>query len=214
MKLEPFNRQVQVFLGDLTSPKARSARLAQVAREGIADIRTQNRGATGSDPDPTVFVDGRKGGALESVKPDGRIVAEFDVVVSVLEWIGEALLLESPRLTGRYQRSHELRADGRLVDPVGTIPSATRYEFTNIVPYARKIEPGASVRDTRRLRGKRRQMATTAPGQSAQSPDGVYAAVSAVAATRFGNIAKIRYRLDRFNQATGYSHPSIEVEPR
>lgn len=220
MKIEPFSRQVQVFLKDLKSPQARSARLAQVAEEGIAEIRAANAAAVGgSGAEPQVTVDGRLGAPLASVRPDGVIVAEFDVLRTVLEWIGEQLLLESPRLTGKYQRSHVMLADGDEVPLDGTIPPAGIYRFVNMQPYARKIEPRTYTtrrRDRSGPIGTRRKWATThrtGEGQSPQAPDGVYAVVAAVAAKRYGNIAKIEYRTNWFDETTKLSHPSIVVIP-
>lgn len=219
MKLEPFNRQINVFLKDLRDPRKKSERLATVAREGIAEIRQQNSAAIGRDAPPQVFVDGREGAPLESVRPDGVIVANFNPLRAVLEWIGEQLLLESPRLTGRYQRSHIMLADGVEVPMDGTIPQAEIYRFLNTQPYARKMEPRTTTisrRDRSGPIGTRRRWSKTfrtGAGQSPQAPDGVYAAISAVAATRFGNIARIEYRTNWFDETTKLSHPSIVVIP-
>ena len=169
-KLSPFSRAIEVFVSDLKDPKAKSARLAKFAEEGIADIRKHNRTVTGSDSPYEVTVDGRRGAPLASVKPDGVIVAEFDLVQEVLEWIGEQLLFDSPYLTGRYQRSHRLFADNAEVTP-GNIPEATEYAFVNLQPYARKIERG----------------------QSDQAPEGIYEAIAVTANKRFGNLARIRF---------------------
>ena len=169
-RVSPFIQQIEVFVSDLTDPKARSARLAQFAEDGIREIREQNRAAPGSDSPYEVTVDGRRGAPLASVKPDGVIVAEFDLVQEVLEWIGEQLLFESPVLTGRYQRSHRLFADNAEVTP-GIIPEASEYAFVNLQPYARKIERGLSH----------------------QAPEGVYEAIAVTAQKRFGNVARVRF---------------------
>ncbi|MBB3937676.1 hypothetical protein [Aureimonas phyllosphaerae] len=216
MKLAAFNRQVAVFTSDLKSPAARSARLAQVAEEGIADIRQSNRALTGADPMPRVYVDGREGAPLTSVRPDGVIVANFDPVRGALEWIGEQLVLESPRLTGKYQRSHVLEIDGVAWDAIGPMPDGERYVFRNTQPYARKIEPRERTIAERAFFGDRRKFRKhkkTDVGQSYQAPDGVYAAVAAVAQTRFGEVAKILYTLNNYDAVTGYSHPAIIVWP-
>lgn len=197
MKIEPFTRSVQVFLKDIQSPQARSARLAKVASEGIAEIRKTNAAAlNGRDVPPKVSVDGRQGAPLESVRPDGVIVANFDPLRSVLEWIGEALVVESPVRSGRYARSHVLLVDRVEFDPDGEIPSGDLYRFVNRQPYASQVEPSGS-----------------APGQSPQAADGVYQVVAAVAGKRFGNIARVSYSTKFFDPATRYMHPSIVVRP-
>lgn len=171
MKLQAFSRQVDVFLADLKSPKARSERLAKVAAEGIADIRKKNKAAAGVDPEPTIYVDGAKGAALASVKPDGRIVADFNPVLSAVEWIAEQVVLASPVLTGRYARSHMLFVDGVEHDTSTPMADGEEYIFLNVQPYARKIERG----------------------QSDQAPDGVFQAIAAVARKRFSNMAIVRF---------------------
>lgn len=219
MKIEAFTRQVEVFVKDLKSPEARSARLARFAEEGIAEIRQSNKAVTGSNVPPRVSVDGREGAPLKSVRPDGVIIANFNPLGAALEWIGEQLILESPRLTGRYQRSHVLEIDGVEFDAIGPMPDGNRYVFRNIVPYARKIEPKTFTkrrRDRSGPIGTRRKWTATArvgDGQSSQAPDGVYAAVAVTAQTRFGDIAKITYSVDNFDPETGYSHPAIIVRP-
>lgn len=164
-------RDVEVLTRDLTSPEAKSRRLAEFAAERIAEARATNRQASGRDTPYKIVVDGRKGAPLASVRPDGVIVANFDLVRDVLEWIGEQLLRESPRLTGKYEQAHRLFVDGAAQILGAPIDAAEEYAFVNLAPYSRKIERG----------------------QSVQAPDGVYQAVAVVAAKRFGNIARVRY---------------------
>ena len=126
----------------------------------------------GREPNKTVYVDGKRGAAITSVKPDGMVVAEWDLFNDVLAYIGEQLVLNSPVLTGRYQDSHVLYCDGVEHDVLSkAIPFADEYAFVNIQPYSRKIERGLSP----------------------QAPDGVYQAVAVLARRRFGNVAKISF---------------------
>ena len=128
-------------------------------------------------PRYTVAVDGRIGAPLESVKPNGEIVVEFELVNDVLAWIADQLVTHSPvgsgkdRHPGLYQKSHTLFADGQETDVGAVIPPADEYVFINTLPYARKIEHGLS----------------------RQAPDGVYQAVAILAQRRFGNIAQISF---------------------
>jgi hypothetical protein len=87
-----------------------------------------------------------------------------------LAWINQRLVEASPKLTGRYSKSHVLFADGTECDPASP-PSASEYVFLNLQPYARKIERGLS----------------------RQAPEGVYEAVAALAQQRFGRLAKFRF---------------------
>jgi hypothetical protein len=118
-----------------------------------------------------VFVDGVRGAALQTVKPNGIIVAEFELVTDVLRYIGEQLVLNSPVDTRRYEQSHKLFADGVEIEPSSQILTADEYVFINTVPYARKIERGLSP----------------------QAPDGVYQAVATMAKRRFSRVARISF---------------------
>lgn len=164
-------RDVEVLTRDLTSPEAKSRRLAEFAAERIAEARATNRQASGRDTPYEIVVDGRKGAPLASVRPDGVVVANFDLVRDVLEWVGEQLLRESPRLTGKYEQSHRLFVDGVEHSIGEAITAGEEYAFLNVQPYSRKIERG----------------------QSDQAPEGVYQAIAVVAERRFGNIASIGF---------------------
>lgn len=170
-KIESFDRDIELILAEELSPEAQSQTLARFAHEQIDEVRLQNAQAIGQVPDYEVIVDGRRGASLESVRPDGVIVAEYDLLLEVFAWIGQQLISHSPVRSGRYAKSHVFFADGVEVEPSGAVPPAAEYVFINAQPYARKIENGLS----------------------AQSPDGVYDAVAAVANRRFGNIARVYF---------------------
>ncbi|MBI1621499.1 hypothetical protein [Aquamicrobium zhengzhouense] len=180
---------------EISSPKAKSQRLAAFAKEKIAEADAINRNALGRDVDREVYVDGSAGRAIEQVSPDGVVFAEWSMIGSVLEWIGEELLLASPILTGKYMRSHILFVDDVEHQPGTPLnEAASEYAFVNKQPYARKIERG----------------------QSPQAPDGVYEVIASLASRRFGNQARIRYS---FRSLTGTKdrtdrQPAIIVYPR
>ncbi|WP_428031492.1 hypothetical protein [Ancylobacter sp.] len=170
-RIEPLDRNIVLAIQEGEPPADRGHRLAGYARAALLDAQETNRRATGRVPPHETFVDGRKGAPLESVKPDGVIVFEFDLLNDLFEWIAEMLVRHSPVLTGEYQDSHVFFADGVAVEPGGALPPAEEYVFVSTVPYARKIERGLSP----------------------QAPDGVYEAVAAMAKARFGNLATIRF---------------------
>lgn len=174
-RLTAFSRDLEVMVDKTLSPKARQQLIAGAAREALSDAQAQNRLALGSVPEHETFVDRRKGAALESVDPDrGEIVFAFEVSTLVDEMmaeIGRLLVTNSPVLTGAYQRSHTLYADGVEVDRFDPASKASEWVFVNEVPYARKIERGASD----------------------QAPDGVYEATAAMVGRRYGNVAQIRF---------------------
>ena len=171
VRIQPISRELELFMKEDLGPKARSAMLAAFAAETIAEAAQQNKRVLGRVPPYEVFVDGREGAPLTSVKPDGVIRAEFQLVNEALAWISTQLQLHSPVKSGRYAKSHELFADGVDTENPNAAPPAEEYVFLNTQPYSRKIERG----------------------QSPQAPDGVYQAVATLAQRRFGNVAKITF---------------------
>lgn len=171
-RLQPIERDLAVLFPDDLDAGGRSKALATYARQALAETEVSNRQATGHDTAHETFVDGRKGAALETVRPDGTIVFEFDLVLDIFAWIYEQLVIHSPVLTGRFAESFVFTADGIPVDPMAaTVPPAAEYVFTNSQPYTRKIERG----------------------QSPQAPEGVFEGIATLAARRFGNIASIKF---------------------
>lgn len=215
----------ELFRDELMGAEAQSRRLAEFAAEQIAEVEASNAKLIGKAVRPKVFVDDQLGKPLPSVRPDGEIRAEFgELLDEVLEWIGEQLLLTSPRLTGRYMDSHVLTirtmaGEDIPYDPLRPLADGEWYIFTNTQPYARKIEPKTFTTHRRDRSGpvgtRRRWKSTTriGDGQSQQAPDGVYQAISAVAARRFGNLARVTYGLE-FSYETGVSQPYISVRGR
>lgn len=171
-KIEPFSRDIDLVFSDMLSPKAISTRIAEVARGELVRAQNLNRAALGYLPKHATFVDRRPEAPLESVRPDGgEIVFEFELLETALVVIAEMLNKASPYRKGGYTASHALFADDTEVVPGEIPPNASQYAFTSTVPYARKIERGLSD----------------------QAPEGVYQVVATLAASRFGNIARIRF---------------------
>ena len=67
------------------------------------------------------------GASEDRVRPNGVIVYEFDLAVSLFSWIDEQLVLVSPVKTGKYKKSHRFYADGVEVDPLRPPMNATEY---------------------------------------------------------------------------------------
>lgn len=170
VKVDPINRDIDLLLSQDLSPSAMSQVFAEYAHGEIEDAKQTNARILGRVPRHTVTVDGREGAPLTTVRPDGVIVAEFELVQDLLIWIDQQLVTHSPRKSGQYARSHVLFADGVEAD-VSKPRLAQEYVFINVQPYARKIERGSS----------------------SQAPDGVYQAVSVLARRRFGNVARVTF---------------------
>ncbi|MBB3936556.1 hypothetical protein [Aureimonas phyllosphaerae] len=190
-----------MIVDEFASPKARSRMLAGFAREQIEKTQIENETALGRTiRKPRVSVDGKLGAALSTVKPDGTIVAEFNVEAVAVRWILRELELISPTLTGAYRASHTVFADGQelALSADGEIPNAFEYVIVSTLPYAKKLDPKDGL-----------------PARSKQAPRGVYAAISAVAAMRFENEATIRFTFREVNVSSGKTlrQPAISVRP-
>jgi hypothetical protein len=173
--IDPIDLDIVAIVNESFSPAARSAALAQFARDALGEAQAQNKDALGFVPDHTTTVDGAEGAREEGVRPDGVIAYAFQLVDELLAWIREQLEANSPvgqdAHSGLYKTSHVLFADGQEIAPGDTVPPATTYVFLNRQPYARPIERG----------------------ESGQAPSGVYEAVAVMAQQRFGNQGKISF---------------------
>jgi hypothetical protein len=161
---------VETFQG---SDSYRSFRLAQFAEKALDLVQENNARITGKKNNKyKTWVDGRPEAPLRTVKPDGTIIFEFQILDEIFEWIGNELVRNSPIKSGRYSESHVFLAENTQVLPGEPIPpNSDWFVFVNTQPYARKIERGLSW----------------------QAPDGVYQGVAGVAARRFRNLADIYF---------------------
>jgi hypothetical protein len=167
-----FRQEIAAFVNENLSPAARQKMMARKAQEVIDKTAASNEAALGRKVPYDHFVDGREGAPLESINPNGGVIAvRFHLVGDVLKWIGEQLETHSPVRSGRYKKSHILLADGVEVDPDGDLAPAEEFLFVSPLPYARKIERGLSK----------------------QAPDGVYDVVADMARRRYGNMAMIKF---------------------
>lgn len=198
MTVTGLSREIGLWIDQDLSPAARSKAFASFAAADIERIRRSNAQATGRPSPVEVFVDGRRGAPLTSVRPNGVIVAEFDLIGDAVTWIAEELHKRSPVLTGRYRGNHVLLANNAHVDPAGPLPEAEEYVFLNPTPYARRIEMGKMtmrVRDT----------------------DHVYERVADAARRLFSDLASIRFTYrPAFVRGRKNSErvPAITIRPR
>jgi hypothetical protein len=194
-RIDPIETDLAILFPDTFSLAAKNKAFAEFARRALAEAQDQNRQVFGAVPPHDTFVDGRKGAPLESVKPDGVIVFQFELLTEAFEWIDDMLILHSPSKSGRYAKSHVFLADGREADPFRPPQGASEFVFINRQPYARKIERG----------------------QSPQAPEGVYDVVAILAQQRFGNMARIRFSyrtLISGSKARTDRQPAIVITPR
>lgn len=192
VKIDPVEKDIAAMISRDLSVQAQQAEAAAFARQGIDEATRINRMILGREPPVTVWVDGRKGAALESVKPNGGvIIAEFELIEGVLRFIAEELERRSPVVSGAYRRGHTLFVDGLEVQRGGRIPLGEEYVFANAVPYARKIEVGK-----------------TEAGRAfvIQVPNRIYERLAKDARSRFGNQAEIKFAFREFVGAYRLRH--------
>jgi hypothetical protein len=185
------------ILQTLSEPEQRRV-AAALAKEGIEDAKKTNQQIFGRVPKYETTVDGKKNAPLESVNPArGNITTEFELINDVLVFIRDTLIRESPRRSGDYIRGHKIFADGVEIDIGPNTPQSDEYVFSNIVPYARKIEVG-------KTKTGRAFVIQVAPK--------IYERVAQMARARFGNIVALKYTFRDISG--GSSAPAIIVRSR
>jgi len=157
--------------GGSLSPDAGAKAVAAFARERIGEAEQQNQAALGYSPEKETFVNGARSTDFDSVKPGQAIVAVFDIGSNVVQYVWDMVHTKSPVLSGEFKKSHRIYADGSEVAGPSSVGDAREIIITSVAPYARKIERG----------------------QSKQAPEGVFEAVAALAMTKYGAIAKVRF---------------------
>jgi hypothetical protein len=189
-KVDLIDRDVIVALTQDLSPAAQSDALVAFAQQQLDVAEQADTKVLGEVPDHETFVDGSATDDLSSVRPDGVIVFDFDVLTLVVRWIEDQLITHSPVRTGRYKRSHRIFVDGAETDGVGKIAGDVKeVVFAPLVPYARRIEEG----------------------WSKQTPDGVYQVIAAMARHRFNGAIDISFG---FREIAGLEESAPERQSR
>ena len=134
------SRSIRLFINDNLTPQAQSRALANFARQDVARLQREGRAALSF----TVFVDGRENAALESVRPDGRIVYRFNGLSEAIAFALGFVLARSPVLSGAYRKSWFVLVNGLLWRrDFEDIPTGAEVAIVNTQPYHRKIDMGS-----------------------------------------------------------------------
>ncbi len=202
-KIDSVDRIVALAIRDTLSPAARSTAFAAFARKEIAEAARHNvRILGGPQPRPEILVDGRRGAALESVKPEGVIRAEFAAPIGmIVREILAMLHTASPVVSGDYRRSHRLFINGvkqRSIPP--DFAEGDDIAVGPTVPYARRLEVGRT---------------ESGRAFSLQVPPRIVERTGKVAARRFGRLARIsvEYRAIGGGRSANRS-PQITIKVR
>lgn len=177
VRIPVISREVVFRPGGGLSPQEISAQFAKAAAADIAQIDADNAVAAGRALPRQTFVDGRESDDLRAVKPDGVIVAEWTVTLGVVRYVWDKLQEVAPKRSGRFAKSQRIYADGVEVNTPEEAIGAEEVVIASTVPYARKIEGQFSKKG----------------GAWATNPNGIYHAVAAMAAAKYGNVAKIKF---------------------
>lgn len=139
------SQQFRVFYDQNLSPAAQSAHLATVARGELARLISAHQ-----FPDSYQrFVDGNRGASEDTVRPDGTILYEADVLADAVQFAMTYLVARTvPSDTGRLNRGWQVAIgeNGRFIpfrQFVGTsLPYGATVTLFNDTPYWRKVETG------------------------------------------------------------------------
>lgn len=170
-RIDALDRDVSLIIDEELSPEAQSRQVAAMARQLRDEAAATNRALTGQEPAWTTYVDGRAGASEESVKVPGRIDYDFDAGSDVVSYVVELIAKTAPKRSGRYAKSVAIYADGVEVETPGAASDAEEIIVVSTVAYARKIESG----------------------RKGYAPGGVFEGVAAMAMSRYGNMASIKF---------------------
>src|SRR5689334_10329455 len=101
VRVQPIRRDIEIMLEQTLSPKAQSAAFAKFARQALSEGKAINERILGRVPPYTTTVDGVQGASEDGVRPDGRIVYEFELFSDVVSVAIDLLEQHSPRRSGR-----------------------------------------------------------------------------------------------------------------
>ena len=177
VRMDVISRDVVFRPGGGLSAQEVSAQFAAAAARDIAAIDADNAAAVGHALPRQTFVDGRESDDLRTVRPNGVIVATWALTTEVVRYVFDKIEATAPKRSGRFAKSIRIYADGVEVETPEDAIGAAEVVIAPTVPYARKIESGFSKEG----------------GAWATNPNGVFHAVAAMAAAKFGNIAKIKF---------------------
>jgi len=176
-RVDVISRDVVFRSGGGLSPAEISAQFAALVSREIAQIDADNAATAGRALPRETFVDGTPSDDLSRVRPDGVIVATWELGAEVVRYVYDKIEATAPKKTGRFAKSITIYADGVEVETPEDTIGAAEVVITSIVPYARKIEGGYSKKG----------------GVWATNPNGIFHAAAAMAQAKYGNIAKIKF---------------------
>jgi hypothetical protein len=141
--LASFTREITVASRGL-SGEAVSRAIATKARQHIAQVeRDATARSGGIEPGKVTIVDGRKTDALETVKPSGAIIIQWDYMTEAANRVVQFLTRNGPERSGDWKKAITIYVDDTPHPRRQPIPVGAQ-EVVVAVPiiYARKLEVG------------------------------------------------------------------------
>lgn len=141
--LSSFTREITVASQGLNGP-AVSRAIAQKARQHMAEVqRAATARSGGIEPEHVTVVDGRKTEALETVKPSGAIIIQWDYMTEAANRVVKFLMDNGPERSGDWKKAVTIYVDDTPHPRRAPIPVGTQ-EVVVAVPiiYARRLEVG------------------------------------------------------------------------
>lgn len=155
-----FTKTIDVFIDKNLSPEARSRTFAKYASGVKEELIDQNKQALGVRIEPKQTVDGREEAPLESVKPGGVILFEFDLGAPIIQFSLDLLQKVSPfdpTPDGiHYVEHHQIWIDDVLYNGE-QVDTFDKLVITNGLIYARKIEQKFAIYESILLPNLKRQ---------------------------------------------------------
>lgn len=184
LRLQGMAREVNLAMHDLDA-ESRKKLVLQAARENLEEAQKIN----GTGVPFTTIVDGQRGAAITNVRDGGVIVYLFNSAVQAVVATLSALRQNAPRKSGRYASSFVVLINGTQASPPYDVQITDTVTFTNLQPYARKIEQGLS----------------------SQSPNGVFEVVARQIRREFGSFLSVKFTYRSFVGGKGKNlrYPSI-----
>lgn len=132
-------RRALLYRVPAADPAAIAARVAAFARTTRDKLIADGK----APPLYETFVNGVKGAAEETIKPDGAILYRFNLIGLAAAFALAYARTRSPRLSGEYRASWFIIVNGRpYTGDVTDIPADATVMVTNHAPYHRKIDTG------------------------------------------------------------------------
>jgi hypothetical protein len=186
--LAAFSSQIRVGAGGFDRDS--QAQLRQAARAERDRVLREQSQRAGIAPTDLAIADGRRGAPIDAAQR--MVIIEYNYMREVVQETLRALIARSPRVSGDYQRGFQMLIGGSQADSIAAIRHDTpEVIIVNTSPYARRLEVG------RRSDGKPFVI---------QVPPRIVEEVAQVAASRFGNMARLAFSY--FDLDAGYTRRS------